>query len=102
MEYKIEGIFKCNSKDTIYVKSCKFCGKQYVGSATGFKEQFIIHKSDLNTGNVRYGLANRLLNICHSSVSKSEYLQLQLMQKFLFKMVKILTNFCRKKKITEK
>ena len=61
--------------------SCKCCGKQYVGSATGFKEQFRIHKSDINTGKVRCGVANHLLNVCRSSASKSEYLQAQLIEK---------------------
>ena len=61
--------------------SCKCCGKQYVGSATGFKESFKIHKSDINTGKIRCGVANHLLNVCRSSTSKFEYLQLQLIEK---------------------
>ena len=50
------------------------------GSATGFKERFRIHKSDINTGKVRCGVANHLLNICRSSASKFEYLQVQLIE----------------------
>ena len=61
--------------------SCKCCGKQYVGSATDFKERFRIHKSDINTGKVRCGVANHLLNICPSTTSKIEYLQVPLMEK---------------------
>ena len=57
------------------------CGKQYVGSATGFKERFRINKSDINTSKVRYGVANHLLNVCRSSASKFEYFQLQLIEK---------------------
>ena len=60
---------------------CKCCGKQYVGSATGFKERFRIHKSDTNTGKIRCGVANHLLNVCHSSTSKPKYLQVQLIEK---------------------
>ena len=35
-KYKIKGILKCDSRNVIYLISCKCCGKQYVGSATGF------------------------------------------------------------------
>ena len=55
--------------------------KQYVGSVTGFKEQFRIHKSDINTGKVRCGVANHLLNVCRSSAGKFEYLQVKLIEK---------------------
>ena len=54
--------------------TCKRCSKQYIGSATGFKE-FRIHKSDINTGKVRCGVVNHLLNVC-----KSEYLQVPLIE----------------------
>ena len=80
-KFKIKGILKCDSKSVIYLISCKCCSKQYFGSATGFKEQFRIRKSDINTGKVRCGLANLLLNACRSSASKCEYLQVQLMGK---------------------
>ena len=50
------------------------------GSASGFKERFRIHKSDINTGKVRCGVANHLLNVCRSSASKFEYLQVQLIE----------------------
>ena len=39
-KYKITGIFTCNTKSIIYLIACKCCGKQYIGSATGFKERF--------------------------------------------------------------
>ena len=72
---------KCDGRNVINLISCKCCGKQYVGSATGFKGRFRIHKSDINTGKVRCGVANHLLNVCRSSVSKFEYLQVQLIEK---------------------
>ena len=82
---------------------CKCCAKQYVGSATGSKEKFRIHKSDLNTGKVRCGVANHLLNFCRSSASKFEYLQIQLIEKkFLYKMMTILTKFYGKEENTGK
>ena len=74
-KYKIRGTLTCNTKNIIYLITCKCCSKQYVGSATGFKERFRIHKSDVNTGKVRCGVANHLLNVC-----KSEYLQVQLIE----------------------
>ena len=79
-KYKVKGILKCTSKNVIYLISCKCCGKQYIGSATGFKERFRIHKSDINTGKVRCGVANHLLNVCHSEGNKFEYLQIQLIE----------------------
>ena len=80
-KYKIKGILKCDSRNVIYLISCKCCGKQYVGSATGFKERFRIHKSDISTGKIRCGVANHLLNVCRSSTSKFEYFQVQLIEK---------------------
>ena len=72
---------KCNSRNVISLISCKFCGTQYVGSATGFKKRFRIHKNDINTAKIRCGVANHLLNVCRSSTSKLEYLQVQLIEK---------------------
>ena len=80
-KYKIKGVLKCDSRNVIYLTSCKCCGKHYVGSGTGFEERFGIHKSDINTGKVRCGVANHLLNVCRSSASKFEYLQAQLTEK---------------------
>ena len=74
-KYKIKGILKCDSRNIIYLISCKCYGKQYVGSAAGFKERFRIHKSDINTGKYRCGVANHLPNVCRSSASKFEYFQ---------------------------
>ena len=80
-KYKIKGILRCESRNVIYSISCKCCGKQYAGSATGFKEKFRIHKSDINTGKIRCGVINHLLNVCCSSTSKFEYLQVQLIER---------------------
>ena len=104
-KYKIKGILKCDSRNVIYLISCKCCGKQYVGSVTDFKERFRIHKSDTNTDKVRCGVTNRLLNVCRSSDSKFKYLQVQVIEKFLYKMTTILTwywQFCGKEKNTDK
>ena len=90
---------KCDSRNVTYLISCKCCGKQYAGSSTGFKERIRIHKSDINTGKVRCGVANHLLNVCRSSASKFEYLQVQLTENFLCKMMTILTKFSGKERI---
>ena len=80
-KYKIKRILKCDCRNVIYLISCKYCLKQYVGSVTGFKERFRIHKRHITTGEIRCGVANNLLNVCRSSASKFEYLQVQLIEK---------------------
>ena len=52
-----------------------------LGPATGPKERFRIHKSDIKTGKIRCGEGNHLLNVCHFSTSKFENLQVQLIVK---------------------
>ena len=46
-----------------------------------FKEQFRIHKSDINNSKVRCSVAKHLLNFCHSSTNKFKNLQVQLIEK---------------------
>ena len=74
-------ILKCDSGNVIYLISCKCCDKQYVGFATGFNERFRIHKTDISTDKFTCGGTNHLPNICRSSASKFEYLQVQLIEK---------------------
>ena len=69
---KIRGFLTCSAKNIIYLILCKCCGKQYIGSATAFKERFRIHKSDINTGKIRCGVASRPLNVCKSAICKTE------------------------------
>ena len=80
-KYKVKGIWKCDSRNVICLISCKCCGKQYVGFATGFKDRFSIERSDINTGKGRCGVANHLLNFCRSSAGIFEYFQVQLIEK---------------------
>ena len=75
--HKING-FLTSIKNIIYQIVCKCCGKQYIGSAAGFKERFRIHKSDINVGKIRFVVASHLLNACKSVTCKTEYLQVQL------------------------
>ena len=51
-------------------------------SVTGCKEQFKSYKSEINIGKISYGAANHILNLCGSSLSKFEYLQVQLIEEF--------------------
>ena len=60
-KYKIRGFLTCNTNNIIYLIACKCCGKQYIGSATSFKERFRIHKSGIITGRIRCGVASQLL-----------------------------------------
>ena len=39
-KYKISGFLTCKTKNIIYLIASKCCGKQYIGSATCFKERF--------------------------------------------------------------
>ena len=50
------------------------CGKQYIGSTTGFKERFRIHKLDVNTVKINCSIASYFLNVCKSATCKAEYL----------------------------
>ena len=75
--HKVKG-FLTNIKNIVYLIVCKCCCKQYIGSATGFKERFRIHKSDINVGKIRFVVASHLLNACKSVTCKTEYLQEQL------------------------
>ena len=39
-KHKVKGFLTCYRKSIIYLMACKCCGKQHIGSATGFKERF--------------------------------------------------------------
>ena len=52
-----------------------------LGLPPALKRDLEFTKNDINTGKIRCGVANHLLNVCHSSASKFEYLQLQLIEK---------------------
>ena len=98
-KYKIKGILKCGSRNVICAISCKCCGKQYVGTATGFKERFRIHKSNRNNRKVRCGMTKYLLNVCCSSASKFEYLQIQSIEKVSVQIDDNIQSFVGKRKI---
>ena len=99
-KYKTRGTLTCNNKNIISLITWKCCNKHYIGSATGFKERFRIHKRDIDTSNIRCGVANQLLNVCKSAICKTEYLQVQLIKQVVATEVKILIKFYRKGKNT--
>ena len=76
-KYKLKGILKCERGN---LASCKCCENEHVGSATGFKERFRIHKSEIKTGKARCGVVNHLFNVCLHCARIFEYLHLQLMK----------------------
>ena len=80
-KYKINGMVKCYSRNVVYLISCRCCHKQYVGFATGLKTDLELKKNYINTGKVRCGVANHRLNVCRSSASKFQFLQVQLIEK---------------------
>ena len=84
-KYKVRGFLTCNAKNIICLIACKCCGKQYIGSATVFKERFRIRKSGINTGKIRCGVASHLLDVCKSATCKTEYLQVQFIENVLIR-----------------
>ena len=62
--YKVKGNLSCNSANVVYLISCKLCKDQYVGSTykNNFKPRFRVHKSDINTGKDRCGVAKDFFN----------------------------------------
>ena len=99
-KYKIRGFLTCNTNNIIYLIACNCCGKQYIGSATSFKERFRIHKSDINTGKIRCGVASHLLNVCKSATCKIEYLQVQLIEHVLVREGKNVDKVLRERENT--
>ena len=48
-QYKINFSFNCNSRNVVYLLTCKICEKQYVGSTvTKFRSRFSQYKSSIN------------------------------------------------------
>ena len=47
-QYKINFSFNCNSRNVVYLLTCKICEKQYVGSTvTKFRSRFNQYKSNI-------------------------------------------------------
>ena len=78
-QFSIKGDISCNSSNVIYLMTCKNCSKQYVGSAKSFKERFRVHKSDINTGKVRCGIAKHFKDQCNTN-GKFDNLQVQVIE----------------------
>ena len=80
-KYKVRGNLSCKSQNVVYLINCKKCKQQYVGSALkdNFKSRFRVHKSDINTGKDRCGVAKHFLAKC-TDVGKLENLEIQLIE----------------------
>ena len=78
---KVKGNLSCNSADVVYLISCKLSKDQYVGSAykNNFKHRFRVHKSDINTGKGRCGVAKHFLTKC-TDVGKLENIEVHLIE----------------------
>ena len=79
--YKVRGYLTCKSDNVIYLISCKKCKQQYVGSVfeNNFKPRFRVHKSDINTGIDRCGVAKHFLNNC-TRINNFENVEVQLIE----------------------
>ena len=64
-----------------YLIYCRLCKDQYVGSAykNNFKPRFRVHKSDINTGKDRCGVAKHFLTKC-TDVGKLENSEVHLIE----------------------
>ena len=78
---QIRGDLICKSDNVIYLISCKKCKKQHVGSAyeRKLKPRFRFHKSDINTGKVRSGVAKHFLNNV-TGINKLENVEVQFIE----------------------
>ena len=79
--YKVRGNLSCNSANVVYLISCKLCKDRYVGSAykNNFKPRFRVHKSDINTGKDRCGVAKHFLTKC-TDVGELENIEVHLIE----------------------
>ena len=79
--YKVRGNLSCSSANVVYLISCKLCKDQYVGSAykNNFKPRFRVHKSDINTGKDRCGVAKHFLTK-GTDVGKLENVEVHLIE----------------------
>ena len=80
-KYKVRGNLSCKSLNVVYLITCKKCKQQYVGSALkdNFKARFRVHKSDINTGKDRCGVAKHFLTKCCAG-GKLENIEIQLIE----------------------
>ena len=79
--FKVRGDLTSKSDTVEYLISCQKCKQQYVGSAfeSTFKPRFRVHKSDINAGKDRCGVAKHFLNNC-SGINKLENVEVQLIE----------------------
>ena len=74
------GNFTCHSSYVIYQVECIKSKCQYVGSATSFKQHFLIHKSDIKTKKDGCRTVRHFNSICCHPINPHHYLNMQLIQ----------------------
>ena len=79
--YMVRDDLTCKSDNVVHLISWKRCKQQYVGSAfeSNFKTSFRVHKSDINIGKDRRGVAKYSLNNC-PGINKLENMEVQLIE----------------------
>ena len=70
----VKGELDCNTSNITYLIFYKLCSKQYVGSATNFKNRLRIHKSDIPTKEDCCGTAQYFNNKCCDQHDPHKYL----------------------------
>ena len=78
--YYTRGVLHCNCNNVIYLLTCKNCLKQYVGSATNFKNRFRIHKSDIKINKNRCGTAKHFNGKCKNDNNIFQFLSVQIIE----------------------
>ena len=81
-KYFVKGELHCN---VIYLVECSNCKQQCIGSALNFKQQFMIHKSDIKTNKDHFGTARYFSNVCCHSCNHHFYLKVQLIEQVVCK-----------------
>ena len=79
--YKVRGDLTCKSDNVVHLISWKRYKQQYVRSAfeSNFKPSFRVHKSDINTGKNKCGVAKCFLNNC-TGINTLENVEVQLIE----------------------
>ena len=55
----------CSTQNVIYVAFCKICGKQGVGSTTGWKKRLANYKSHINCKRITCRIVKHFVEVCN-------------------------------------
>ena len=82
--YFVKWELKCNTDNIIYLILCKLCSKQFIGSATNFKNRFSRHKGDILTKKDSSG-TERCFNKCSERHDSHKYYAVQITEPIIMK-----------------